>query len=243
MQIHKAQAFMLAVIVLIGIPMRSTAAQSAIAPQAMISIGGIEVSLPTHPALSELSSNERVRNWATGFMEPSSRFLAVFVPRDEPGLSELAIKRYAVVKTPKSFEQRIVTPFQFQDLKRVLRRSAEHLATLSERANNLLPSQADRFSRAIEARMESMEVGTPLLVEVQRDDDTSYGYTYIVKMKADIDGRTTVWQTASCNTTMLVRGKILTINSYTAYSGSVDLRWLSSTCRELANATLAVNPQ
>jgi hypothetical protein len=243
MQIHKAHACALAVVLLIGIPARSATAQAAAPAPATVSIGAVEVAVPTHAALSNLSSDGRVWNWASGFMEPSSRLLAVFVSKEEPGLADLAIKRYAVVKTPKSFEQRVVTPLQFQDLKRVLRQSAERLATLAERANDQLPSQAGTFSRAIEARMENMEIGTPLLVEVQRDDDVSYGYTYIVKMKAEIDGRATAWRTASCNATMLVRGKRLIINTYTAYSGNDDLRWLGTTCRELTDAILADNRQ
>jgi hypothetical protein len=111
----------------------------------------------------------------------------------------------------------------------------------SPAGNRLFRAREREISKAVETQIANMQVGKPLLLEVQRDESRAYGYTYIAKYRADIDGSAESWQTVACVSSLLLKGKLLMISAYSKYRDDRDLQWLRATCREFVDGVIAAN--
>lgn len=208
---------------------------------AIVAVGQQSISIPSLPTLTDMRANARVMEWGGALIEPSARLLAIFVEKDSPGVRDLTIDRYITIKTPKKWEQASLTRKDFQDLKAVLRKSTANLTGLSELANSRVAGQEQQISKALNAQMERMSVGAPVLIEVQRDDEHGYGYTYAARYQASIEGKSRTWVSASCGSTLLLKGKLLIINIFSLYRNASDIQWVRNTCREFVNGVVSDN--
>ncbi|BBB68450.1 hypothetical protein UNDYM_4197 [Undibacterium sp. YM2] len=219
----------------------STIVSGAYGESTTIAVGTQTFSIPVLPALVDMRGNARVMEMGSAVMEPSARLLTIFVERDNPGINDLEIDRYITVKTSKKWEQATLGKNDFRDLKGVLKRSTANLGALSELGNSRLPEQEKKISKALDVRMEQMSVGVPILIEVQRDEEFGYGFTYAVRYKAEIDGKSRTWVTAICNNVLLLKGKLIFINTYGLYKSEGDLQWVKNTCRDFTKGFISAN--
>jgi hypothetical protein len=206
-----------------------------------VSVGQQRISLPSLPKLNDMRTNDRVIEWGGTFLSPNARLLSVFLDKENPGVNSLTIDRYMILQTPKKWENSILAPSDFQELKSLLRKSSANLSTLSERANIRISGQEQQVSKALDVQLQHLKIGSPLLIEVQRDDDHSYSFIYAASFQASVESEPRSWTSISCSSTLFLRGKLLISNIFSLYREASDIEWVRNTCRDFVNITVSGN--
>lgn len=206
-----------------------------------VSVGTQALNITVPASLEDMRANQRVMEWAAATTEPQARLLTVLVEKDNPGVADLKIVRFVVVKTARRWEQSAVERGEFQQMKTALKRSTKNLNMLAALANSNAAGHEKELSKAIGAQMEQISIGKDVLVEPPVEEELAFSYLHALRSQVVGGGQTRTWTTLICSNTLWLKKKLLFINVYSLYRDDKDLQWVKTTCRELVQGAVAGN--
>lgn len=206
-----------------------------------VTVGTQKFFLPELPNLMFVRDTVFLKEWEDAFVEPSARLLAFMTEKNSPGLKTREFDRYIAIKSMRHLDNTLLSKENNRELLAALRKSTANMKALMQKSEAEMSGREDRISKALDVQVKNMSIGTPQLLEVHRDDEEGYGYTYLARFQADMENQPRSWVTAACTNSFLLKGKFVVIVTYSLYRNEKDLVWVKRTCRDLANGFLSGN--
>jgi hypothetical protein len=191
--------------------------------------------------LEDAQANKKILGAVSLLIPSSARLLTVFVEKENLRNQDLNFKRLIAVSTQTRTEQQILSLRDFEQTRASMREALSHLKTYSDRAMAQLSKNSSEMAEIINTKTLQFNLGEPTLLEIQRDDDVSFGQTVLMKVQAKADKKEGSWNNAICGNGLLLHGKLVFVTVRGEYNSDEDLQWVRSTCKKFVDRVIADN--
>ncbi|MCO5410805.1 hypothetical protein [Ralstonia mojiangensis] len=221
-------------IALLAAPLALLASSSAFAADRSVSVDGANVVIPVPNGFTDITATPKGVTLSSLPTDTVTRVVAVLVaanratgtiyvrvPR-QPGASKLLSDNFS----------------KFTDHQRHL---VGNMTALTESANKDFEKKQQQLKAASGGSLDGLKIGTPLLVAVERDDEAAFGYTSIIPMSVDINGKTEPNSLLMCMYVVRVNGAVVSLQVDAPRKQDGDLDWVREQCRSYVEAFITAN--
>lgn len=221
-------------VLLLSLSLTISAAAQAYAGDIQPEIGGQRFSIPAVPGFVDAGTDPALTRIAMSFVEANAKLVAARFRKESPD-------RYIVVKTPTAIEKSTLSTAEFASIRDSMKKSTSNMAKFGELANAQAIPKRQEISNVTGHDFKDMAFGTPFIINVERDDASGFGYTAMTKIKGNIDGKDTAWNSLMCANALKLKGKLVFVHVYAIHRSQADIDWLRSTCRTFVTSLIAAN--